>query len=334
MVRRVDDIVRRVEALPGVVSAACASNMVPLQRRRIGRGRRAGRRRHRSRPRAARLVLTASTPHLLKTLNMPLVAGRDFTDAEGQGRSGVAIVNGAFAKRLWPTRTDVRRAALPAARGSTEPVDHRHRRRRRLPAVQRCATTSRRRTRSCHILRADAQHRPDRARRRRVRRPPITSAIRQEIRKTGSDAAAFQRADRRGGAAAARSGSSACSAGCSRSSGRSRWCSPRLASTACCPTRSRSGRRRSACAWRSAPAGRNVFAHDRRARRAAGEPSASSAASPALRRSRASCASLLYNVSATDPLSFVAHGGVSRSGVAVRGELRAGALRATSDRTR
>jgi predicted permease len=46
------------------------------------------------------------TPHLLKTLNVPLVAGRDFTDAEGQGRSGVAIVNSTFAKRLWPTRTD------------------------------------------------------------------------------------------------------------------------------------------------------------------------------------------------------------------------------------
>jgi putative ABC transport system permease protein len=46
------------------------------------------------------------TPHMLKTLNVPLVAGRDFTDAEGQGRSGVAIVNGVFAKRLWPNRND------------------------------------------------------------------------------------------------------------------------------------------------------------------------------------------------------------------------------------
>jgi putative ABC transport system permease protein len=47
------------------------------------------------------------TAHLLKTLNVPLVAGRDFTEAEGQSRSGVAIVNGVFAKRLWPNRTDV-----------------------------------------------------------------------------------------------------------------------------------------------------------------------------------------------------------------------------------
>ena len=47
------------------------------------------------------------TPHLLKTLNVPVVTGRDFTDAEGQARSGVAIVNGVFAKRLWPNRPDV-----------------------------------------------------------------------------------------------------------------------------------------------------------------------------------------------------------------------------------
>ena len=105
MIRRVDDIVRRVEALPGVVSAM-ASNMVPLS----GGG-------------SAGAVVPDGvafaqgqepnvsyygvTPHFLKTLNVPLVAGRDFTDAEGQGRSAVAIVNPAFAKRLWPTRTDV-----------------------------------------------------------------------------------------------------------------------------------------------------------------------------------------------------------------------------------
>jgi putative ABC transport system permease protein len=105
MIRRVDEIVRRVEALPGVVSAM-ASNMVPLS----GGG-------------SAGAVVPDGvafaqgqepnvsyygvTPHFLKTLNVPLVAGRDFTDAEGQGRSAVAIVNPAFAKRLWPTRTDV-----------------------------------------------------------------------------------------------------------------------------------------------------------------------------------------------------------------------------------
>ena len=104
-VRRVDDIVRRVEALPGVV-AAFASNMVPLS----GGGSEGG-----VVPEGVAIAAGQEpsssyfgvTPHLLKTLNVPLVAGRDFTDAEGQGRSGVAIVNGAFAKRFWPNRTDV-----------------------------------------------------------------------------------------------------------------------------------------------------------------------------------------------------------------------------------
>jgi putative ABC transport system permease protein len=105
MVRRVDDIVRRVEALPGVVSAM-ASNMVPLS----GGGSEGGvvpegvAFEAGQEPNASYFGVT---PHFLKTLKVPLVAGRDFTDAEGQGRSGVAIVNGVFAKRLWPNRNDV-----------------------------------------------------------------------------------------------------------------------------------------------------------------------------------------------------------------------------------
>ena len=105
LVRRVDDIVRRVEALPGVVSAI-GSNMVPLS----GGGSDAG-------VVAEGVAIPAGqephvqsfgvTPHLMKTLNLPIVGGRDFTDEEGQGRSGVALVNGVFAKRLWPARTDV-----------------------------------------------------------------------------------------------------------------------------------------------------------------------------------------------------------------------------------
>jgi putative ABC transport system permease protein len=105
MIRRVDDIVRRVEAVPGV-TGAIASNMVPLS----GGGSDGG-------VVADGVPVTPGqepqisyysiTPHLLKTLNVPLVAGRDFTDAEGQGRSGVALVNGVFARRIWPKVDDV-----------------------------------------------------------------------------------------------------------------------------------------------------------------------------------------------------------------------------------
>jgi putative ABC transport system permease protein len=105
MVRRVDDIVRRVETLPGVVSAM-ASNMVPLS----GGGSDGavvpdgvafadGQ--------EPNVSYFAVTPHVFKTLGIQVASGRDFTDGEGQGRSGVAIVNGVFAKRLWPKVTDV-----------------------------------------------------------------------------------------------------------------------------------------------------------------------------------------------------------------------------------
>src|SRR6185295_6525931 len=103
MTRRVEDIVRRVEALPGVAAVA-ASNMLPLN---FGGSDGA------VVPEGATFQPgqepTTSyfgvTPHMLKALNVPMVAGRDFTDADEQGRSGVAIVNGVLAKRLWPNRT-------------------------------------------------------------------------------------------------------------------------------------------------------------------------------------------------------------------------------------
>jgi putative ABC transport system permease protein len=123
MVRRVDDIVRRVEALPGV-AAAGASNMVPLVSGGSGG------------PVVPEGVAIEAgkepttsyfgvTPHMLKALNVPFVAGRDFTDAEGGGRSSVAIVNGVFAKRMWPDRDAAavvgQRFRLPAIKADKEP---------------------------------------------------------------------------------------------------------------------------------------------------------------------------------------------------------------------
>jgi putative ABC transport system permease protein len=103
-IRRVEDIVRRVEALPGVVSAT-ASRMVPFN----GGGSGA-----RVVPEGATFepgkepsaLYIGVTPHLLRTLNQPIVSGRDFTDADGVGQSRVAIVNRVFAQRLWPKLAD------------------------------------------------------------------------------------------------------------------------------------------------------------------------------------------------------------------------------------
>jgi putative ABC transport system permease protein len=105
IVRRIEDVVRRVEALPGVTSAM-ASNMVPLNGGGSGGGVvaegatvEAGK--------EPQVSWFAVTPHLLKTLQIGVVAGRDFTEADGHGKSAVAIVNGVFAARLWPNQRDV-----------------------------------------------------------------------------------------------------------------------------------------------------------------------------------------------------------------------------------
>jgi len=44
------------------------------------------------------------SPRYLATLRVPLVAGRDFTDADGPSSERVAIINEAFAQRFWPGR--------------------------------------------------------------------------------------------------------------------------------------------------------------------------------------------------------------------------------------
>ena len=98
--RRVEDIVRRVEALPGV-QAAFASNFVPM-----GSG--GGGARVAPEGRAIEagqepvISFIGTTPHLRKTLDVPLVAGRDMTDSEGATKTPVALINQALAERLWP----------------------------------------------------------------------------------------------------------------------------------------------------------------------------------------------------------------------------------------
>ena len=98
--RRSDEVVRGIERLPGVV-AAFGSNWVPLSGGggggRIlldGRAWPAGE--------EPFIGFTAVTPHMLKTLNVPLTRGRDFTDAEGQERRPVALINETMAQRFWP----------------------------------------------------------------------------------------------------------------------------------------------------------------------------------------------------------------------------------------
>jgi putative ABC transport system permease protein len=97
--RRVDDIVRRIEGLPGV-EAAFASNWVPMgagggggrvlvEGRAVESGQEPG------------ITFVGVTPRMRQTLDIRLISGRDIKDGEGSTRTPVALVNQAMAERLW-----------------------------------------------------------------------------------------------------------------------------------------------------------------------------------------------------------------------------------------
>lgn len=98
--RRVEDVVRRSEALPGV-HAAFSSNLVPfnggggggpitIEGRPLEPGRQPG------------VTFVGVTPHFTQTLGITPTAGRTFRDDEGWSHAQVAIINDAMLKRFWP----------------------------------------------------------------------------------------------------------------------------------------------------------------------------------------------------------------------------------------
>jgi putative ABC transport system permease protein len=117
-VRRIDDLVRRIESLPQV-EAAFASNFIPLSSGGgggniiiDGNAVRDG-----EEPFA---FFTGVTPHMQRTMALPLLRGRDFTDAEGMSRTAVALINDTMAKRFWPDADPVGRRFRLAR---TEPAE-------------------------------------------------------------------------------------------------------------------------------------------------------------------------------------------------------------------
>ena len=98
--QRIEDIVRRVESLPGV-RAAFASNFVPLSGGGGG-GRAVVEGRNVEKNQEPFIGLTAVTPHMRQTLDVPVLRGRDFTETEGFTKAPVALINQAMARRLWP----------------------------------------------------------------------------------------------------------------------------------------------------------------------------------------------------------------------------------------
>ena len=103
--RRVEDIVRRVETLPGV-QAAFASNLVPL-----GGGGGGGRvlvdGHAIERGKEPWIDFTGVTPHFYQTLGLGILRGRNVTESEGWSRAPYAVINETMARRLWPNEDAV-----------------------------------------------------------------------------------------------------------------------------------------------------------------------------------------------------------------------------------
>ena len=97
--RRIEDVMRRIEALPGVVAAA-ASNLIPLSGGGSGNG--VAIEGKPVDPGEERGIFwTGVTAHWLKTLNVAVSAGRDLTEREAAESSGVAVINQPMAEQFW-----------------------------------------------------------------------------------------------------------------------------------------------------------------------------------------------------------------------------------------
>jgi putative ABC transport system permease protein len=96
----------RVKAEPGVLSAAMSSSY-PLEPELVANGPNASDFRIYGRnllPGEAPPVadFSAATPDYFRTLGIPLIAGRDFSDSDDQHAPPVAIINEAAKRQLWP----------------------------------------------------------------------------------------------------------------------------------------------------------------------------------------------------------------------------------------
>lgn len=105
--RRVQDVLRRVEAIPGVVAAG-ASNLIPLDggggasRVQVpGRTFEQGR--------EPRLFYAGVTPRYLQALGVPVLRGRMLTAQEAESHAPVAVVNVSMARTLLATADESER---------------------------------------------------------------------------------------------------------------------------------------------------------------------------------------------------------------------------------
>ena len=103
---RVLDIVQRIEALPGVVSAA-ASNQIPLSGGGSWGAIEVEGKPVQARNEAPQVAWTGVTANWFSAIGVPITAGRTLTAQEARDSSRVAVVNETMARRFWPEQSAI-----------------------------------------------------------------------------------------------------------------------------------------------------------------------------------------------------------------------------------
>ena len=92
----------RIEALPGVTSAATVSPTLPFTFNFNQTEMRIDNRTYPEGQRAETLENVSASPGYFTTLGAPLIEGRDFNATDREGAPDVAVVNDTMARRFWP----------------------------------------------------------------------------------------------------------------------------------------------------------------------------------------------------------------------------------------
>ncbi|MEK7400934.1 MAG: ABC transporter permease [Gemmatimonadota bacterium] len=100
MVFRTEDVIRRIEALPGVVWAT-ASNNIPLSGGGGGAALEIEGKPLTTRADAPFVRWAGVTSHWFETLGVPIIAGRTITDLDARSSPWVAVVNETMARQFW-----------------------------------------------------------------------------------------------------------------------------------------------------------------------------------------------------------------------------------------
>ncbi|HST24201.1 MAG TPA: ABC transporter permease, partial [Blastocatellia bacterium] len=99
------ELIARVSNLPGVESVGAISNLPLSNNSRWGRSLTVEGRPVLSVGEAPMINHCVITPNYFQAMGIPLLAGRDFTDADGSGAPGVTIIDERLAQEYWPNET-------------------------------------------------------------------------------------------------------------------------------------------------------------------------------------------------------------------------------------